>query len=67
VGVSSIALLLAALILYLIDRLQIALTESVGLWGEGLRRILEMSFSAVDVDVVGSAALFAAARPRSRS
>jgi hypothetical protein len=34
---------------------------------EGLRRILEMSFSAVDVDVVGSAALFAAARPRSRS
>ena len=32
---------------------------------EGLRRILEMSFSAVDVDVVGSAALFAAARPRS--
>ena len=31
---------------------------------EGLRRILEMSFSAVDVDVVGSAALFAAARPR---
>jgi SAM-dependent methyltransferase len=34
---------------------------------EGLGRILEMSFSAVDVDVVGSAALFAAARPRSRS
>lgn len=34
---------------------------------EGLRRILEMSFNAVDVDVVGSAALFAAARPRSRS
>jgi ubiquinone/menaquinone biosynthesis C-methylase UbiE len=33
---------------------------------EGLRRILEMSFSAVDVDVVGSAALFTAARPRSR-
>ena len=34
---------------------------------EGLRRILEMSFSAVDVDVIGSAALFAATRPRSRS
>ena len=34
---------------------------------EGLRRILEMSFSAVDVDVVGSAALFVAAGPRSRS
>jgi signal transduction histidine kinase len=33
VGVCSIALLLAALILYLIDRSQIALTESVGLWG----------------------------------
>jgi signal transduction histidine kinase len=32
-GASSIALLLAALILYLIDRSQIALTESVGLWG----------------------------------
>jgi ubiquinone/menaquinone biosynthesis C-methylase UbiE len=34
---------------------------------EGLRRILEMSFSAVDVDVVGSAAFFAAAGPRSPS
>jgi hypothetical protein len=34
---------------------------------EGLRRILEMSFSTVDVDVVGSAALFVAAVPRSRS
>ena len=34
---------------------------------EGLRRILELSFSTVDVDVVGSAALFTAARPRSGS
>jgi SAM-dependent methyltransferase len=31
---------------------------------EGLRRILETSFSTVDVDVVGSAAFFVAARPR---
>src|SRR4029453_12025569 len=34
---------------------------------EGLGRIVEMSFGAVDVEVVGSAALFAAAGPRSRS
>jgi SAM-dependent methyltransferase len=34
---------------------------------EGLRRILEMSFSAVDVDVVGSAAFFTATGPRPRS
>ncbi len=34
---------------------------------EGLRSILEMSFSVVDVDLVGSAAFFAAARPRSRA
>jgi hypothetical protein len=34
---------------------------------EGLRRILEMSFSDVDVDVVGSAAFFAAAKPMPRS
>ncbi|HVF08078.1 MAG TPA: hypothetical protein VNC60_05830 [Actinomycetota bacterium] len=34
---------------------------------EGLRRILVMSFSAVDIVVVGSAALFTAAGPRSRS
>ena len=33
---------------------------------EGLRRILEESFSEVGVDVVGSAALFLATKPRSR-
>lgn len=31
---------------------------------EGLRRILEQSFAIVDVDVVGSAAFFAATEPR---
>lgn len=31
---------------------------------EGLRRILEASFNTVEVDVVGSAAMFAAASPR---
>ena len=40
--------------------------DNVGDTAEGLRRILEMSFSAVDVDVVGSAAFFAAAGPRWR-
>jgi SAM-dependent methyltransferase len=34
---------------------------------EGLRRILEKSFDAVDVDVVGSAAFFTATGPRLRS
>jgi SAM-dependent methyltransferase len=34
---------------------------------EGVRRILEASFGAVDVDVVGSAALFTATKPKSRS
>jgi len=34
---------------------------------EGLRRILGTSFSTVDVSVVGSAAFFVAARPRSNS
>jgi SAM-dependent methyltransferase len=34
---------------------------------EGLRRILEKSFSAVDVDVVGSAVFFTATGPRPRS
>lgn len=33
---------------------------------DGLRRILELSFGTVDVDVVGSAALFAATSPRPR-
>ena len=30
-------------------------------------KFIEMSFSAVDIDVVGSAGLFTAAGPRSRS
>jgi SAM-dependent methyltransferase len=34
---------------------------------EGLRRILEATFSDVDVDVVGSAAFFVASKPRSSS
>jgi hypothetical protein len=34
---------------------------------EGVRRILETSFSTVDVSVVGSAAFFVAVRPRTNS
>jgi SAM-dependent methyltransferase len=41
--------------------------DNLGDTAEGVRRILEMSFSSVDVDVVGSAAFFVAAGPRSRS
>ncbi len=41
----------------------LAIYDNVDETAEGLRRILETSFRAVDIDVVGSAALFAAARP----
>jgi signal transduction histidine kinase len=58
-GVSSIALLLAALILYLIDRSQIALTESVGLWG-----VFTGIDIAVNIPVPLLGILIASRRPR---
>ena len=59
VGVSSIALLLAALILYLIDRSQIALPESVGLWG-----VFTGIDIAVNIPVPLLGILIASRRPR---
>jgi signal transduction histidine kinase len=59
VGISSIALLLAALILYLIDRSQIALTESVGLWG-----VFTGIDIAVNIPVPLLGILIASRRPR---
>jgi hypothetical protein len=38
--------------------------DNLGDTAEGLRAILEESFHTVEVDVVGSAALFAATSPR---
>jgi SAM-dependent methyltransferase len=40
--------------------------DNLGDTAEGLHRILERSFGAVDVNVVGSAAFFVASGPRSR-
>jgi signal transduction histidine kinase len=59
VGVSSIAFLLAALILYLIDRSQIALPESVGLWG-----VFTGIDIAVNIPVPLLGILIASRRPR---
>jgi signal transduction histidine kinase len=59
VGVLSIALMLAALILYLIDRSQIALTESVGLWG-----VFTGIDIAVNIPVPLLGILIASRRPR---
>ncbi len=59
VGVLSIALLLAALILYLMDRSQIALPESVGLWG-----VFTGIDIAVNIPVPLLGILIASRRPR---
>lgn len=39
--------------------------DNLGDTAEGLRRILEKSFTSVDIDIVGSAAFFTATGPRS--
>lgn len=59
VGVSSIALLLAALILYLIDRSQIVLPQSVGVWS-----VFTGIDIAVNIPVPLLGILIASRRPR---
>jgi signal transduction histidine kinase len=59
VGVASIALLLAALILYLIDRLQIVLPQSVGVWS-----VFTGIDIAVNIPVPLLGILIASRRPR---